>query len=92
MAKFLGKSYTDKQFEKLVEHLQFSNIQNNKMVNLTRDNSTKVLFKKDNFIRQGKSEAWHSMFTPELKIKANQWIEDNLRDTDLTFPYIDIYS
>lgn len=91
VAKFLGKTYTTEQYKQLVDHLQFSNIKNNKMVNLTRD-STKVLFKTDNFIRQGKSEAWHKMFSPELNNRANRWIEDNLKDTDLRFPFIDIYS
>ncbi|KAL7294014.1 hypothetical protein TKK_0012585 [Trichogramma kaykai] len=91
VAKFLGKSYSDEQFEKLVNHLQFSSIKNNEMVNLTRANM-KVIFKSDTFIRQGKSEAWHSLFTPELNEKANTWIKENLKDTDLSFPFIKLYS
>ncbi|XP_058805332.1 sulfotransferase 1C4-like [Phymastichus coffea] len=91
VAKFLGKSYTDEQYEKLVDHLTFSNLQNNKMVNLTRD-ATKILFKKDTYMRQGKSQAWHSMFSPKLNEQANDWIRENLKDTDIEFPFIDIYS
>ena len=87
----MGRSYTDEQHKELAEHLQFSNLQNNKMVNLTRD-TTKVLFKTDTFIRQGKSQAWYSYFTPELNNKANAWIEENLKNTDLRFPFVDIYS
>ncbi|XP_014209624.1 sulfotransferase 1C4-like [Copidosoma floridanum] len=91
VAKFLGKSYKDEQYQEVADHLRFSNLQKNRMVNLTKDN-TKVLFKADNFIRQGKSGAWHKMFTPELREKANRWIEENLKNTDLKFPFIDIYS
>ena len=49
-------------------------------------------FKNDIFIRQGKSQAWHSMFSPELNAEANRWIQENLNDTDLQFPFIDILS
>ncbi|XP_031780670.1 sulfotransferase 1C4 [Nasonia vitripennis] len=91
VAKFLGKTYTDEQYKQLVDHLQFSNIKNNKMVNLSQ-NSLKVFFKTDEFIRQGKSQGWHKMFSPELNNKANLWIEDNLKSTDLRFPFTDIYS
>lgn len=88
----MGKSYTEEQFNELVNHVQFSNLQTNKMVNLAKNNGGKNLFKTDNFMRQGKSQAWHNTFTPELNAKANRWIEDNLRNTDLRFPFIDIYS
>ena len=91
VAKFFEKSYSEEEYKKLLKHLQFSNIQNNKMVNLTQAD-TKCIFKTDDFIREGKSEAWHSFFTPKLKEKANRWIEDNLKNTDLRFPYINIYS
>ncbi|XP_058805333.1 sulfotransferase 1 family member D1-like [Phymastichus coffea] len=91
VANFLGKSYTEEQYEKLVNHLTFHNLQNNKMVNLTRDKA-KVIFKKDTFMRQGKSQAWHSMFSPTLNEQANNWIRENLKDTDIEFPFIDIYS
>lgn len=88
----MGKSYTDEQFNQLVEHVKFSNLQKNKMVNLAKNDCGKNIFKKDNFLREGKSQAWHSLFTPELNVKANRWIEENLKNTDLRFPFIDIYS
>lgn len=91
VAKFLEKSYTDEEYQRLTDHLTFKNLKNNKMVNLGKD-TTKVLFKKDDYIRQGKSQAWHSMFTPELNEQANDWIRENLKNTDIAFPFIDIYS
>lgn len=91
VAKFLEKEYTEKDYEKLAEHLKFSKFQSNKMVNLTK-NDTSVLFKTDTFIRKGKSQAWHDFFTPELNDKANKWIKTNLEGTDISFPFIDIYS
>lgn len=41
------------------------------------------------FIRKGCIGDWKTIFTPELNAKAEKWIEENLRDTDLRFPLFD---
>lgn len=38
------------------------------------------------FIRKGEAGGWKEMFTEELNIKANKWIQENLKNTDLRFP------
>lgn len=86
VAKFFGKSFTEDEYEKLANHLMFSNFKNNTMVN------NAPYLKPDDFIRRGKVGVWHDMFTSELKAQANKWIEENLQDTDLKFPHLDIYS
>lgn len=42
------------------------------------------------FVRTGQSGSWRDMFTTELDAKANKWIEENLKETDFTFPYFNI--
>ncbi|XP_015434268.1 PREDICTED: LOW QUALITY PROTEIN: sulfotransferase 4A1-like [Dufourea novaeangliae] len=39
------------------------------------------------FVRRGQSGGWRDMFTPDLDAKANEWMEQNLKDTDFVFPY-----
>lgn len=38
------------------------------------------------FIRQGKTNNWKEIFTPELEKRFNEWVVENLKDTDLVFP------
>jgi len=45
-----------------------------------------VVVQPEMFIRQGITGGWKKIFTPELEEKFNKWIDDNLKDTDLTFP------
>lgn len=40
------------------------------------------------FVRKGQSGGWKDVFTPEIDAKANKWIAENLKGTDLSFPYM----
>ncbi|XP_072745736.1 uncharacterized protein [Anoplolepis gracilipes] len=81
IATFFGKTYNEEQIVKLAEHLNIENFRKNPMVNRpTRRVDPKV------FIRQGKTDSWKELFTPELEKRFNKWIVDNLKDTDLIFP------
>lgn len=42
--------------------------------------------KPESFIRQGRTDSWEELFMPELEKKFNEWILDNLKNTDLVFP------
>lgn len=84
----MGKSYTDEDYQKLCEHLQFKNVKKNKMIN--RDEPH---FKDSSqFVRAGKIQAWNQYFSPELNAEINEWIKDNMKDTDLKFKYVDIFA
>ncbi|KAF3424216.1 hypothetical protein E2986_01687 [Frieseomelitta varia] len=89
VAKFLGKTYTEEQIKELAEYLNIKNFRNNPMVNLSELKDCGVI-KAGIFVRKGGSGGWNDMFTEELNAKANKWIEENLKDTDLTFPYFNI--
>jgi len=82
VATFFGKTYNSEQIVKLTEHLNIENFRKNSMVNQP------VLdqIKPELFIRQGKTGNWKEIFTPELEKRFNEWIVDNLKDTDLVFP------
>ncbi|XP_036149357.1 sulfotransferase 4A1-like [Monomorium pharaonis] len=82
IAAFFGKTYSDEQINKLVEHLKIENFRKNPMVN----NQSPDQMKPNMFIRQGKTGSWKEIFTPEIEDRFDKWITDNLKDTDLTFP------
>ncbi|XP_026829310.1 sulfotransferase 1C4 isoform X2 [Ooceraea biroi] len=86
VAKLLGKTYTDEQIDKVVDFLNIKNFRNNPMVNSSELKDCNVILA-DNFVRKGGSGGWRDMFTPEMDAEADKWIEENLRDTDLRFPF-----
>lgn len=87
MAKFLGKTLTEDQVEKLADHLKVENFKKNDSVNKDYND----YFKNPNacFIRKGKVGSWkEEYFTPELRARADKWIEEQYNKTDLRFPNI----
>jgi len=83
VATFFGKTYNNEQIAKLTEHLNIENFRKNSMVNQPAPGQINP----ELFIRQGKTDgSWKEMFTPELEKRFNEWIADNLKDTDLVFP------
>lgn len=87
VAEFLGKNPTDAQLDKLADHLHFSNLKNNPWVNwewLSKSSwSTGDPNKK--FMRKGKTGDWKNHFTPEMDRKMNEWMEQELEGTGLSF-------
>ncbi|XP_036149399.1 sulfotransferase 1E1 isoform X2 [Monomorium pharaonis] len=91
IAKFLCKEYTDEEILKLAEYLDINNFKNNPMVNSSELKACKII-KENNFVRNGVNGDWKNIFTPELNAKADKWIEENLKDTDLRFPVFNDYN
>lgn len=83
VATFFGKTYNNEEITKLAEHLNIENFRKNFMVNQLEEPGQ---LKPESFIRQGKTGSWKKIFTPELEKRFNEWIVDNLKDTDLIFP------
>lgn len=87
VAKFLGKTLTIEQIDKLATYLNIENFKNNPAVNGKELKEVKVLNSGEaGFVRNGKIGSWQKEFTPELIAEADQWMADNLQDTDLRFP------
>ncbi|KYM97385.1 PREDICTED: estrogen sulfotransferase-like [Cyphomyrmex costatus] len=85
VAKFLGKTYTDEEINKVANHLNVENFRNNPMVNHSELKACGIM-KKGSFVRKGINGDWKNHFTPELDAQIEKWIEENLKDTDLRFP------
>lgn len=87
VAKFLNKNLSDEQVTKLSSYLNIENFRNNPAVNCNELKEIGVLKSgEQGFVRKGKTGAWSEEFTPELRERADRWIELNLEDTDLRFP------
>lgn len=87
VGKFLGKTLTDKQVEDLAEYLNINNFKNYETVNGKELKEVKILNSGEaGFVRNGKIDGWQTEYTPELRSRAEKWIEDNLKETDLRFP------
>lgn len=86
VAKFLGKTYTDEEIEKVANYLNIKNFRKNQMVNSSELRACGII-EEGNFVRKGGIGGWKEVFTRELDARADKWIEENLRDTDLRFPF-----
>lgn len=86
VSKFLNKSYNDEELKTLIEYLDIKNFKNNPMVNFEELQDCGILLMKGVFVRQGQNGNWKSVFSKEIEEEADQWIADNLKDTDLVFP------
>ncbi|XP_013109277.2 sulfotransferase 1 family member D1 [Stomoxys calcitrans] len=66
--------------EKLLEHLSFSNMKDNKQVNLTSEikQLSKEVKDEFEFMRRGIVGSFKDEMTPELQAKINKWSEDIL--------------
>ncbi|XP_063222115.1 sulfotransferase 1C4-like [Bacillus rossius redtenbacheri] len=88
VAMFLGKQMTDAQVHKLADHMHIDNFRNNPSVNMDVLDKLGIISKNEqSFIRKGKPGGWASEFTPEMKESCDKWIEENLSNTDLRFPW-----
>lgn len=89
-AEFLNlkNNLTEMEMEKLLEHLNFKNMQKNPAVNLEQlqllntDNSINK-----RFIRRGEIGDWKNYFTPELSEKFDRVIDEKFNGTGLEFEY-----
>lgn len=83
-AKFLGKSYTEAEYEKLLQHLSFESMRGNSSVNY--DEITEYLTRlhgrerKTHFIRKGKVGSWKEELSSDSIEKLDKWIQGNKVD------------
>lgn len=86
MATFLGKNMTDRDVKTLETHLKIENFRLNSSVNMDLMADLGITNNKQGFIRKGKSGSWKDMFDEELNRRADKWITENLKDSDIVFP------
>ncbi|CAD0196949.1 unnamed protein product [Chrysodeixis includens] len=91
VAKFFDKQFTDEQVDRLCDHLSIDNFKNNKAVNYEVMKIVGIQSPgEQSFIRKGKAGGWRDYFDEEMTQQAERWIADNLRDTDLRFPHLEL--
>ncbi|KAG5881193.1 hypothetical protein JTB14_034970 [Gonioctena quinquepunctata] len=86
MAEFLGKSLSKEEIDTLEEHLNIEKFRKNQSVNFEHLVQFGVASADTSFINKGKLGGWKDYFVGDLEKEVNEWIEDNLKGTDLKFP------
>jgi len=91
MAEFLEcDPLDDEQISTLANYLHIKNFRNNLALNYDIFRKIGLLNAgEETFIRKGKSGGWKEEFSPELNRRADKWIQENLKHTDLRFPQYD---
>nr|CAD7402381.1 unnamed protein product [Timema cristinae] len=87
VAQFLNKSLSDEQVAQMSKHLNIENFRRNPAVNMDFLKEVGLLNSgEQSFIRKGGVGGWTSEFTPELNQRADRWIHEHLKNTDIRFP------
>ncbi|XP_045478185.1 sulfotransferase 1C4-like [Harmonia axyridis] len=82
IAKFLGKTLTEKDLETLLDHIDIKKFRENKSVNNDHLVASGLYVKNDqfSFIRKGKTGGWREMFSKEMNEEINQWFLEKIKD------------
>ncbi|CAH0579489.1 unnamed protein product [Chrysodeixis includens] len=84
ICSFLGKEYTAAQKQQLTEHVNFNNMKKKPIAGLPKkEEETEITF-----FRKGKSGNWRQYFDEEMTKEAEEYMERNLKDTDMRFPSV----
>lgn len=86
MANFLGKKLTTEQQERLTDYLSIDKFKKNKSVNCQHLCDLGIASNNNKFIRNGGSGGWRKYFVGDLEVEVDEWIRENLKDTNLVFP------
>lgn len=87
VAEFLDKKYTNLQYDQLENHLHIENFKNNPAVNSHDLKDMKIIIESEgSFVRNGKIGGYKDYFKGEMRKEVDEWIEENLKNIDITFP------
>ncbi|XP_053467664.1 sulfotransferase 2B1-like [Ictalurus furcatus] len=84
---FLGKHLSKDTLKRVTEHCEFKTMTQNKMSNYTLVPQTVMDAQKSPFLRKGIVGDWKNHFRSELESKFNAAIFEELKGTDITFPW-----
>lgn len=85
-AKFLGKSVSLEEINKLEDHLKFENFKNNKSVNISALKDLGFFnVIEETFLRQGRSGSWRDYFTEEQAKEAEEWVKEKQKAIGISF-------
>ncbi|XP_068081820.1 luciferin sulfotransferase [Anabrus simplex] len=86
-AKFLGKEFSEEQFLALAEHLDFSKMKDNPMVNFEEQKKKlNEMFCNDaTFMRRGEVGTGKKELSPELAARVDKWSKERIQGTGYPF-------
>ncbi|KAF4076019.1 hypothetical protein AMELA_G00225550 [Ameiurus melas] len=84
---FLGKHLNKDTLKHVTEHCEFKTMTQNKMSNYTLVPQTVMDAQKSPFLRKGIVGDWRNHFSSVLESKFNAAIFEELKGTDITFPW-----
>lgn len=92
VAKFLNKEMTEEQVQLLSKHLNFQTMKSNPAVNfedrIKRIKESNLNVKNGEFMRAGVVGKYKDELSPETIAEFNEWIDKNIRGTELGNDYI----
>ncbi|KAK3515331.1 hypothetical protein QTP70_015610 [Hemibagrus guttatus] len=81
------KEPEQRRTNRVTEHCEFKTMKQNKMSNYSLVPEAIMDNKKSAFLRKGIVGDWKNYFSPELELKFNTAISEELKGTDITFPW-----
>ncbi|KAL2084470.1 hypothetical protein ACEWY4_019988 [Coilia grayii] len=87
ISDFLGQKMSEETLEKVVSHCSFNTMKTNSMSNYSLVPQEVLDTKKSNFLRKGISGDWKNHFSPEQEAKFSTVIKEEIRGSDIKFPW-----
>ncbi len=88
VAKFLQKELSDDQVARLIQHLSFDKMKNNKTVNFEAARKTDFSSPTEGrFMRKGQVGDWKNYFTDEMNRRMDEAIDQYFKSIGLHFRY-----
>merc|ERR1712126_221421 len=86
----MGKPLNKEQVMKLCQYLHIGSMKNNKMCNWDIYKDHGIFKKEGQFMRKGIVGDWKNHLTQEEETQMVQWWQENMKNSGLTFPGVDI--
>ncbi|KAG5881181.1 hypothetical protein JTB14_034958 [Gonioctena quinquepunctata] len=86
VSEFLGKNLSGDELNTLEDHLEIGQFKKNKSINMSHLIENGQVGADIPFINEAKHKGQEEYFTGDLKKQVDEWIEENLKGTDLKFP------
>ncbi|KAF4076018.1 hypothetical protein AMELA_G00225540 [Ameiurus melas] len=84
---FLNRELSEDALKRVTEQCQFKTMKQNKMSNFSMISPEIMNSSKSPFFRKGIAGDWKNHFSPELEAKFNAFISEELKGTNITFPW-----
>ncbi|XP_053467665.1 sulfotransferase 2B1-like [Ictalurus furcatus] len=84
---FLNRQLSEDALKRVIEQCQFKTMKQNKMSNYSMVAPEIMNSSKSPFLRKGIVGDWKNHFSPELEAKFNAFISEELKGTNITFPW-----